>query len=192
MTKLNLYSAAHIHHLEQPQTPSNISVRSPATVIVTDFSTQQPRVIEANVKASDAEHLMFKAHVRMNIVVDQHDHFLGLISLKDLSGQEIMKKVVNGYDRHEVTVKDLMKSKQTLKVLDYAQLSRASIMDVMSILANDKEQHCLVVNQQTEKVSGVISASDIARKLNIPIAVQQSPSFEQVYVAYQNTKELVD
>lgn len=105
--------------------------------------------------------MMINAHARLKLVVDHNNVFLGIISLDDLSEQEIMEKAAVGYDRSCLMVTDLMKPKQSLRVFDYSELAFASIRDVINKMGNFGQPYCLVADRSRHHIRGIISASEI-------------------------------
>ncbi len=183
MKELELYDAEQVDELVWPENYQQITEDSPALAIFTDFESHQPIVIDSSVKALDAVQHMFEAHVRLKLVVDKNDKFLGVVSLHDLDEQEIMKKVVQGYRREDLLVTNMMRPKQDLKVIDYEELKHAHVSHVISALQKYGHQHCLVVDRVNHLIRGLVSASDIARKLKIAVAVHESPKFTELYLA---------
>ncbi len=183
MKTLQFYDVEQIDELVWPEDYQQVTEDSPALAIFTDFETHQPLVIDCSVKALDAEQHMFESHVRLKLVVDKDDKFMGVVALGDLDKQEVMKKVVQGYRREDLRVTDMMRSKQDLKVIDYAELKNAHVSDVISALKRYGHQHCVVVDREKHQIRGLVSASDIARKLKIAIPVHESPKFTELYLA---------
>lgn len=183
MKALQFYDAETIDELVWPENYQQITEESPALAIFTDFETHQPLVIDASVKASDAEQHMYEAHVRLKLVVDKNNTFLGVVALEDLDKQEVMKKVVKGHQREDLRVTDMMRPKQDLKVIDYEELKHAHVSDVIAALRRYGHQHCIVVDRERHQIRGLVSASDIARKLKIQIPVHESPKFTELYLA---------
>jgi CBS domain-containing protein len=181
MKKLDFYSVDNIDSLSWPAAPELISVDSSAVAVFTDFRLTQPMVIYADTLAIDAQNFMLQAHVRLKIVVDDSNHFLGLLSLDDLNSQEIIKHVSQGGSRDELVVTDFMKSKKDLQAFNFAALEKASIMDVIQALKTVGQQHCLVVDFEENKIRGIISASDISRKLKLPLDISMNSSFVSIF-----------
>ena len=181
MRTLHFYQASNVDELAWPEQPENLSMGSPALAFFTDFLEVQPLVIESNVSAIDVQRLMQKAHVRLKFVVDKDNRFLGIISADDLIDRKIVQKVSEGEKRNDIGVTELMRPKKALKVLDYKEVCKSTISDVITVLKNSGEQHCLVVDQSSHKVRGVFSASDISRKLHLPIDIQDRSSFYKVF-----------
>ncbi|MFT6028428.1 MAG: CBS domain containing-hemolysin-like protein [Oleiphilaceae bacterium] len=181
MKKLDFYSVDCINSLSWPTQPELIDVDSSALEVFTDFHVSQPLVIEANTLAIDAQKFMFHAHVRLKIVIDENNHFLGLLSLDDLNTQEIVKHVSKGDRREEMLVTDFMRSRKDLQALNFAAIEKASIMDVIQALKTAGQQHCLVVDFKENKIRGIISVSDISRKLKLPLDITMNSSFISIF-----------
>lgn len=181
--KFNLYHVEPFNEVAWPEMNSDINLDSPALAVLTDFRYHQPFIIERDERASEVERNMLRAHVRMQLVVDQNNHFVGLVSLDDLNSQEILKKVADGYTREELAAADFMRPKSALKALDYQELRQATVRDLVQTLKDNVQQHYLVVDRKDRKIRGVISASDLARKLRLNIDINQRSSFVSVYAA---------
>ena len=181
MTVLTLYPTEKIDHLVWPKSHEELTKESPALAIFTDFEMYNPLVLEENTSAIEAEKLMAKAHVRMKIVVDKSNNFLGIVSLKDLSEQEVIKKISNGHERPNLMITDFMRKKSDLSAFDFDELETATIGDIVDALEESAHQHCLVVDRDKHQIRGLISASDVARKLHIPIDISKKPTFMEVF-----------
>lgn len=183
MRHFELYEADQIDQLVHPDNFQEISGDSPASVVFTDFTVYEPLVIDASSSAVEAENMMRRSHVRLKLVIDEHGLFVGVIALEDLSDGEIIKKVANGFNREELQVVDMMRKRRDLKVFDYSDLDLMTVADVLAVLKQSGHQHCLVVEREKHQIRGVISASDIARKLKMDISIQQPPKFAELYLA---------
>ena len=181
MRKLSFYDTETVAELAWPEASQKITKRSPATKVFTDFNQYEPLVIEASMSALEAEKLMQQSHVRLKLVVDSSDHFLGIISLDDLSTQEVMKKLSEGYQREELFVTDFMRPRSVLKAFSYAEITAATIGDIINSLQGSGQQHALVIDREHHKIRGIISSSDIARKLKLPIDIDNKSSFAHIF-----------
>ena len=180
MKTLTYVSTKSVNELIWPKTIENINIYSPAVTVFTDFKKAGPRVIEANTRADELVQLMRKEHVRMKIVVDADNHFVGIVSLEDLSEDIFIKQVANGFKRSELMVADLMRSKDVLLALSYTSLQHSDIESLLFSQRNNKLQHLLVIDEETKAIRGVISSNDVARQLRLDIDVGFS-SFAQIY-----------
>lgn len=183
MKTLHFYNSNDIQFLASPEVPQNLSLISPALQFFTDFTQTQPLVIESTVSAVEVKKLMQKAHVRMKFVVDEKDHFMGIISSDELIDRRLVQKISEGFKRDEVPLTELMIPKKSLKALDYTEVSKATIGDVIHMLKDSGERHCLVIDRDKNQVRGIFSASDLSRKLQLPIDIQDKLNFYKVFSA---------
>ncbi|MGO2355350.1 MAG: CBS domain-containing protein [Marinomonas foliarum] len=180
MKTLTYVSTKSVNELTWPATIENINIYSPAVTVFTDFQKAGPRVIESNTRADELVQLMRKEHVRMKIVVDADNHFVGIVSLEDLSEDVFIRQVANGFDRSELMVADLMRSKEVLLALSYTSLQHSDIESLLFSQRNNKLQHLLVIDEETKAIRGLVSSNDVARQLRLDIDVGFS-SFAQTY-----------
>jgi CBS domain containing-hemolysin-like protein len=190
MKQLKLFNLDHTRGIRQPAADAQVSLRSPASVIFTDFDVHAPVVVESFASAVDVESLMQRAHVKLMLVLDAHEHFVGVISLADLSEEHIIRAVAGGSHRAEVQVHDLMQPRSHLHALGYQELQHATVQDVLYTLRDEHAQHALVVDAESHEVRGLISAADIARKLRLPMTLGTVLEFSQVNAALQRQPEL--
>jgi len=94
-----------------------------------------------------------------------------------------VQKVAEGGKRADIALTDLMTPKRDLKALDYEEVARVPISEVINKLKDCGEQHYLVIDHDTHKIRGIFSASDISRKLHLPIDIQDKSSFYKVFSA---------
>lgn len=165
----------------------NVSVSEdlnlPAVRVFTDFMLHQPLVVHPRAKAAETEQAMRREHVSFKLVVDDDEHFLGIVTLDELNGEEIMKRVADGVSRQDLVVEDFMKSKSALRSLEYDELEKASLGDVVYSLRAEGQQHCLVIDRDRQCVRGVISAREVARRVRMPLALQYQSSFLDIFKA---------
>ena len=186
---LKLVSIENISALQHPETPQELTLASPATAIFTDFRSQTPIVTDMNAPALQIEEQMLRAHVKLNIVLDGNGEFLGVITLKDLSSDRIIRLVAQGAERHELKVNDLMTHKKGLMALPVEEVLGSCVGDVLLTLQHAGIQHCLVVDRGEHNIRGLISASDVARRLRLPVSVSKAPCFSEIYSAVTHHHE---
>lgn len=187
MKNMNLITLNSLDHLVHPDEFDEITLSSPAISVFTDFKEHKPLVIESDIPAVQAEFLMRKAHVRLKLVVDKNAELIGTISLTQLSDQNILIHQQKGLDRDDILVKHLMTPRSEIKALDYKEMMNSTIADVIETLKKDGSQHCLVVETQEHQIRGIISTSDIARRLHMPIDIEtKTTSFIDVFKAIHN------
>lgn len=183
MTILNLYPATTIADVCWPAGENLIDSDSSAIQLMTDFENHFAQVVSVNTQIDQAEYQMRLAHVRLKIVVDHDKNFVGIVTASDISEEEIMKHVANGIARDELTIADFMQPRSQLLVLEYSELAKASVRDLVETLKQRQCQHALVADKDKVHLRGIISASDIARRLHIPVALNNGSSFAVIFQA---------
>lgn len=164
----------NIDTLTFPTEPQQLTLHSPALSVLTDFSRTKPLIIEASTPIDRALEMMKKSHVRMKLVVDEQEHFLGIISTIQLQSDDVLAKATKlRLPRNELSVKDVMLPRQQLQVLELKTLSKAKVGDLLQTLKHLGLQHTVVVDAASQQICGMISAADIARKLHIPFELAQ-------------------
>jgi len=181
MRTLSLHQVEKIDELAWPENYQEINLQSSALLVFTDFKKHKPLALNGDLSAHEAEQLMLNAHVHLKIVLDQTDSFLGVVSLADISHQEIMKKVANGYYHDDLLVTDFMQSKSSLKTIDFDELQNASVGDVLQTLKANGQRHCLVIDKKEHYIRGVVSASDLVRTLKLNVDLSLPPSFVDIF-----------
>ncbi len=183
MKKLHFYTLTDVDDLASPIDDKQLSLHSLAIDFFTDFEQVKPLVIEATMSAHAAKQLMQKAHVRLKFVVDSEDHFLGVVSHEDLNEQQLVMKLSEGFKSSDIEVGDVMQPKHRLKAFDINELKYVSIAEVIDALKESGQQHCLVLDRQSHRIRGIFSASDISRKLHLPIDISARSNFYKVFAA---------
>lgn len=181
MKTLNVYQTTEADILAWPEATPDLTINSPALLFFTDFNQVEPLVIDSSIAAIEVKRLMQKAHVKTKLVVNQAGTFIGLISTDDLIDRKIVQKVSEGSKREDIALEDLMIPRRKLKALDYTEITNVSIATVINTLKESGEQHCLVIDRQNHKIRGFFSASDISRKLHLPINIQNKSNFYKVF-----------
>lgn len=187
MKTLELLPVGADYHLVHPEEFHHLSPADSALSVFTDFKKHVPQSVMHSLAAMHAESLMRKAHVRMKVVVDQDGELVGVISLNELDDQQFFQvQQSGGMTRDEVKVQDLMIPRSQLMALDYTALSQATIDLLLETLKQNRQQHCLVVDQEEEQIRGLISATDIARRLHIPLEIEKPTTFFDIFMAIRH------
>jgi CBS domain containing-hemolysin-like protein len=182
MKNMTLVNLNDVDHLVYPEQFDEITLDSQAVSVFTDFKEHRPLVIESDISAVQAEYMMRKSHVRLKLVVDDNANLLGTISLDQLSSQNILIHQQKGFDREDILVKHLMMPRVEIKALDFKEMMTSTIADVIETLKKNGAQHCLVVESLEHEIRGIISTSDIARRLHMPLNIEtNTTSFIDVF-----------
>lgn len=183
MKTLHLFDIEKVDHIISPEQLIQTELTSPATEIFTDFKKAKALVIDGNTSAIMALEMMMQEHVKMKIVLSETGEIAGVISANELTERKIVSEVAKGVLREEVLVTDLMVPCEQLRAFDFDQLTQSKVSDVIQTLKGNGLRHCLVIDRQQHHVRGVISASDIARKLRLPIEINREGSFKRIFEA---------
>lgn len=181
MNTLKLMATDAVDHLVCPEEFNDIDVDFPALTIFTDFKQYSPSIIESSMPAVEAESLMRKFHDQLALVVDSSRELVGTISLSQLNDQQLIPLISKGNGREEILVRELMLTRSKVKVLRLSELQESSVGDVVEVLKQHGEQLCLVVDGENHHIRGLISISDIARRLHVPICITKPLTFAEVF-----------
>ena len=186
MSTIALIDAVRVDQIASPSNDltdrGTLNLTSPALAVFTDFAVQEALVVESETPILEAEAIMKHSHVRLKLVINRDQTFLGVLALEDIQEAELIKKVAEGYSRQELKVADLMRKRNELDMLDYGDLCSMTVSDLLTSLQDYQRQHCLVVDRNKDQIRGVVSASDIVRKLRIPLCIQKSPKFADLHI----------
>ncbi|WP_197495673.1 CBS domain-containing protein [Acidihalobacter yilgarnensis] len=123
---------------------------------------------------SNAHQRMIHTGVRLLFVLDREGCVAGLISARDLMGEQPMLAAVRehlSYD--QLHVEHIMTPASAIQVLDFTEVLRAQVSDVIQTLREHDRQHALVVEYHTDgeqRIRGIFSLSQISRLLGIPLS----------------------
>ncbi|MFC0116728.1 CBS domain-containing protein [Pseudoalteromonas xiamenensis] len=168
-----------------------LSLSSSALKVVTDFTRRQPQVIMKDVDVDHALYMMINGHVRSKLVIDHDDTFLGVITAKDLTGRKVLATAQKkSLGRADLTVEDMMTKRFELQAMPYRLVESAKIGDVVETLQDIGQQHVLLVDDKGA-LRGMISASDIARALHMPVNIlEKARSFKSIFEIIHDREEL--
>jgi len=166
-----------------PEYFNEITLKTSALTIFTDFKQHQPQVIEGDTPAFRTRYLMRKSHSELKLVVDRSDDLIGIISFKELNEQNFMLQQAKGISRDDIQVRDLMVPRSAIKAITYQDLKEASVGDVIETLKQNRQQYCLVLDMDQHQIRGIISAAEVALRLHMPLEIQQPDTFLDIFRA---------
>lgn len=151
-----------------------VRLEDPATVVMTDLKKVSAVTIAAQAPIEAADMRMKHRGVRLLLVVDDEDTVVGLITSTDLHGAKPVQHIQkHGGAYRDIQVRDIMTSQEKLEVMCMEDVSRSRVGNVVATLKLAARQHALVVDCQEggnkQVIRGIISASQIARQLDIEI-----------------------
>lgn len=181
-SRVHTVSLSDVVHLCPQSLNEALDLDSSASYIVTDFANKTPQVIEKDVLIDDALYMMKMGHVRSKLVVDNNDNFLGIVSSSDLVSYKVLHIAqLRNQPRKDLTVENVMVKKDELYAIDFTKVSQISIGQVLETLKDLGNQHVLLIDQQ-KHLRGIISSTDIARALHIPVNInEKAHSFKEIF-----------
>lgn len=187
MRNLHLYSTNEIDELAWPDKPASYTLNTPATKFISDFSQITPMVIDSVTSADELKSFMIHAHIRLVSVLDSKNHFIGIVSLSELSDQRLIRKQVEGYYRNEIKVSDIMVKRKDLPAFDTEEIKNSTIGDVVDAMKNHYCKYSLVLDRHTHRIRGIFAADELSAKLKLPIEVRDPRSFYRVFAPVSNS-----
>ena len=161
--------------LPQPRSAGAVRLDSPATEVMTDLRRISAATAGSDTSIEAANRVMIARGVRALFVTDDARQVHGIITSTDIQGEKPIQIAQERRMRHgDVLVRDIMTPADRLEVLDYWDVERARVGDVVATLRLAGRQHALVVEktpgtpQGEEIVRGMFSLTQIARQLGIP------------------------
>jgi len=179
--KLEMCDIEESYHLVWPDGCREFTTDLPALSVMTDFRVTIPLVIQSDAPAYDLQDVMKKTYQRFKLVVDSEDRFIGLIALEDLQHPDFLARIAAVYTREPLTVSEVMRPRHTLQALEHADLKQATVIDIIESLKNFDYHHCLVIDQSAGEIRGLISATDIAKRLHSGTRFTEAPRFAQLH-----------
>lgn len=165
---------------QPPSTPA-VRLDSPALAVVTDLTQVKAATTSPDTSLLQAEQTMIRQGVRMLFVVTDWPVVLGLITSTDVHGDRALRVVHDRQVRHaDLCVVDVMTAVDELDAVDFDQLHRATVGNLVATLEHFGRNHLLVLQaaspQAARRVRGVISRSQIERQLGRAIAYSEIAS----------------
>jgi CBS domain-containing protein len=156
--------------------PVRAALHSPARDTMTDFKRVAAVTIDPGAAIDDANRKMIDNGIRLLLVVESSDFVLGIITASDILGEKPMQIVQERGVRHsEITVRDIMIPYEMLEVIQMRDVLDASVGQVIATLRRARRQHAMVVEpdegDSCQAVRGLLSTSQIARQLGVPVHV---------------------
>ena len=149
---------------------SNLKLMSPAST--TDLSCLK-----------EANQQMVERSVRMLFVVDDEQQLIGLVTQNDLLGEKPIQHMQrHRCATHDILVKDVMTPIEQIKTLDYSDIERAKVGDILATLKQSGQEHALIADYQDDgslSICGIFSLAHINKMMNSQIATISAINYEQ-------------
>lgn len=158
-----------------------LSLSAPALMAVKDFRHSRPLTIDEDTPLEQARVIFHRAHANLKLVTNDHGQFSGILVSGHLSKHNELLKQSAGFDRAQLTVKELMLPIQAMEALDITQLQHATIANLLNTLQVNGLPYCLVTDAEHNTLIGLISAEELASQVHAPIKLRRAPSFAQLF-----------
>ncbi|WP_213611788.1 CBS domain-containing protein [Pseudoalteromonas sp.] len=150
---------------------SVIDLTSPATQVVTSFTDTSPMRASFDTTIEQASKQLTTQRSDFILVTDEQQKLIGIVASADLQSSKIMILAQRlGLPRSEISLRYLMTPLSNLMGVSMKSLSYSCIGDALQTMEHHGAMFLLVTAANNE-ISGLISARDIARKLQIPVHI---------------------
>lgn len=148
-----------------------IDLTSPATQVVTSFTDTSPMRASFDTAIEQASKQLTTQRSDFILVTDEQQKLIGIVASADLQSSKIMILAQRlGLPRSEISLRYLMTPLSNLMGVSMKSLSYSCIGDALQTMEHHGAMFLLVTAANNE-ISGLISARDIARKLQIPVHI---------------------
>jgi CBS domain containing-hemolysin-like protein len=150
---------------------------SPALEVMTDLEKQRAITIAPDTTIDQAHQKMIQRNIHMLFVLGKSNSITGIITTEDVLGEkpvQFMQK--HRIKRDKVLVEDLMTPRKKLEALDYIDIKKARVGDIVRTLKAAKRVHALVLDYQksdeeTSVIKGIFSLNQISRQLGMELYI---------------------
>lgn len=160
--------------VSSPPAPSRLTLDSPALEAMTDLRKVRAATIAPQCTLSDCNAIMIARAVRLLFVEDARQSVVGVITATDLLGEKPMRFVQErGVTHGEILVSDLMTPAGALQALDRQEVSHAQVGHIVATLKAAGRQHTFVTDEGGQRICGLFSATDIARRAGAEVPTHE-------------------
>lgn len=172
ITSAKLEKGASFHRTERVF--DLIKLDDPASAVMTDLKKVSAVTIAEKAPIDAANARMKHRGVRLLLVVDDADTVVGLITSTDTHGAKPIQHIQKyGGTYRDILVQDIMTTQDNLEVICMDDINRCRVGNIVATLKQAGRSHALVVDRHDKEnkqvIRGIISASQIARQLDIDI-----------------------
>lgn len=156
---------------ERPAEPLEIAHwNSPAMEVMTDFRQVKPVTIWPDVSIDTALERMKQVGVRLLLVINKQQQLIGLITARDIQGEQPVKLVQQTRIPHSsIRVEAIMTPQSKIIGLNIISVRNALVGHIIETLRQLERQHILVLEvdkaTKAQRVRGMFSTSQIGRQL---------------------------
>ncbi len=170
-------------HLPHPDTPvyrflqglpEKVTMDDPALTVMTDLKRVKVVTMNPDQLIDEALQKMIHAEVRLLIVTTPQDTLLGLITARDIMGEQpVSYSSRERVPREAIQVSHIMTPRDEIDALNLEDVLGAKVGDIVVTLREAGRQHALVLEKDketnTDILRGIFSITQIGRQLGVQI-----------------------
>lgn len=153
--------------------PQNVTLNDPAINVMTDLRSVSVVNVRAKTSMEKANDKMIRYGVRTLLVLDETDKVAGFLTASDVLGEKPVRFLQQVGGTHaDIMVSDVMTMQRELEVLNFEDVLKAKVGNILVTLKAAGRQHAIVVEENadgSQTVRGLFSATQIARQLGLRI-----------------------
>lgn len=159
---------------------ASVSLRDPARSVFTDFHHTRPFSIGSAATIAEVNDKMIACGVRLLFVADGSGMLQGLVTYTDLFGEKPLRYIQeHGGDRGQIVVLDIMTPLSRLDSLQYGDVLRATVGDIVETIHDSDRQHLLVsqtMEDGSQIIIGMFSSTHIEKRIGMKIELSARAS----------------
>jgi hypothetical protein len=161
----------------QPRSAGAVRLDSPASEVMTDLRRISAATVDVDTSIEAANRVMIARGVRALFVTDEARQVLGIITSTDIQGEKPVQFAQERGMRHgDVLVRDIMTPADRLEILDYWDVERARVGDVVATLRLSGRQHALDVLARM-----AVAAVQLEAVLEVRLVARGNGETEMIY-----------
>ncbi len=173
--------------------PERVTLEHPAVDVMTDLRQVAAYAASRDQSIDRALQRMRERGVRLLLVTNEAGKVLGLITARDIQGEKPVKLAQKmGQQPSDLRVRDLMTLKGKLEVLQYADVLRCKVGNIVSTLRDAGRQHALVVDEDENMgnataLRGIFSLAQIGKQLGLDLeTAERATTFADIEQAFMS------
>ena len=167
--------------------PESVTLKNPAVDVMTDLRQVSAYSVSMGQTIERALERMKKRGVRLLLVTDEQGNVYGLITARDIQGEKPVKLASKmGQEPKDLRVRDLMTLGGKLEVLQYDDVLRAKVGNVVATLRDAGRQHALVVDSDPTRdgetaLRGIFSLAQIGKQMGLSMeSAERATTFADI------------
>ena len=174
-----LTPGASIYQGDEAESAS-VSLRDPARSVFTDFHHIRPFSIGSAATLAEVNDKMIACGVRLLFVADASGTLRGLVTFTDLFSEKPLRYIQeHGGSREQIVVFDIMTPLSQLDSLQYGDVLRATVGDIVETIRESDRQHLLVsqiLEDGRQVIIGMFSSTHIEKRIGMKIELSARAS----------------